>query len=91
MCPLYPNLGVLAHSLAVHGILSEGHILHRPQNSVLLRRPGTQYLGVVSLQVLQLLHGEIDVQIPVKIFRVSGGERVSVDVNHWFLGVNIKD
>ena len=88
MCPLYPNLGVFTHSLAVHGILSEGHILHRPENSVLLSRPGLQYLGVVSLQVLQLLHGEIDVQISVKIFRVPGSERVSVDVNHGLLGGN---
>ena len=80
------HLGVLPHSLSVHRILSEGHVLHGPEDSLLLCRLGLQYLGVVSLKVLQLLHGEVDVQISVEILRVPGREGVAVYVDNRLLG-----
>ena len=80
------HLGVLPYRLSVHGILSESNILHGPENSLLLVSLGLQYLGVVSLEVLQLLYGEVDVEIPVEILWVPGREGVAVYVDNRLLG-----
>ena len=41
----------------------------------------------MGLEVVQLLHGEGDVQVAMEVLRVPGGEGLSIDVDDWLLNV----
>ena len=79
------SLDHFLNGFSVHWILSKGVVLHRLDLALVSSGPLVDDVGVVHLEVVQLLLAEVDVQVPVKVVRGSRGERLSIDVDDGLL------
>ena len=75
----------LLHSLPVHRVLGEGLVPVGLQLALGGLCTLGDNVGVDDLEVIELLLGEVDVQVPVEVLGGAGGERLPVDVDHRLL------
>merc|ERR1712038_1363220 len=83
--PCRPRRGSRGNCFSVHWVLGKGVVLHRLDLAFVSSGPLVDDVGVVHLEVVQLLLAEVDVQVPVKVVRGSRGEGLSIDIDYRLL------
>lgn len=82
-------LCVLSNRLSVHGVLCKGNVLHSSQHSFFLLSLGSENVGVVSFQIVELIHRELNVKVAMKVLRVPWSKWISIDVDYWLLKLRV--